>query len=78
MVKPLRYGIRHGYKIMVNRQLLIANAFENILEQYTPKLHKIIRNFYDKYGYPLSKVNYIFVLFCNYFLWWILALVIIH
>ena len=40
---------------MVNRQLLIANAFENILEQYTPKLHKIIRNFYDKYGYPLSK-----------------------
>lgn len=55
LVKPLRYGIRHGYKIMVNRQLLIANAFENILEQYTPKLHKIIRNFYDKYGYPLSK-----------------------
>lgn len=55
LVKPLRYGIRHGHKIMVNRQLLIANAFENILEQYTPKLHKIIRNFYDKYGYPLSK-----------------------
>ncbi|MCI7442513.1 MAG: hypothetical protein MSA89_05445 [Clostridium sp.] len=55
LVKPLRYGIRHGHKIMVNRQLLIANAFENILEQYTPRLHKIIRNFYDKYGYPLSK-----------------------
>lgn len=55
LVKPLRYGIRHGHKIIVNRQLLIANAFENILEQYTPKLHKIIRNFYDKYGYPLSK-----------------------
>ena len=55
LVKPLRYGIRHGHKIMVNRQLLIANAFENVLEEYTPKLHKIIRNFYDKYGYPLSK-----------------------
>lgn len=55
LVKPLRYGIRHGHKIMVNRQLLIANAFENILEQYTPKLHKIIRSFYDKYGYPISR-----------------------
>ena len=34
---------------------MVANAFENILEQYTPKLHKIIRDIYDKYGYPLSK-----------------------
>ncbi|SHJ41206.1 hypothetical protein SAMN02745163_01901 [Clostridium cavendishii DSM 21758] len=54
-VKPIRYGIRHGNKIVVNRQLLVANAFENILEEYTPKLHKIIRYIYDKYGYPISK-----------------------
>lgn len=38
------------YKISNN-----ANAFENILEEYTPKLHNIIRYVYDKYGYPLSK-----------------------
>ncbi len=55
IVKPLRSGIRRNKRILVNRQLLIANAFENILEQYTPKFHKAIRYIYDKYGYPLSK-----------------------
>lgn len=55
VVKPLRAGLRGGKRILVNRQLLIANAFENILEQYTPKTHKAIRYIYDKYGYPLSK-----------------------
>ncbi|MPQ45184.1 DUF6688 domain-containing protein, partial [Clostridium tarantellae] len=55
IVKPLRNGIRHGNTILVNRQLLVSNAFENILEQYTPKLHKGIRYIYDKFGYPLSK-----------------------
>ncbi|MCQ2969188.1 MAG: hypothetical protein MJ191_03520 [Clostridium sp.] len=54
VVKPLRSGIRHGRRVTVNRQLMVANAFENILEQYTPKLHKFIRYIYDKYGYPLS------------------------
>jgi hypothetical protein len=55
LVKPLRAGIRRGERITVNRQLLIANAFENILEQYTPNIHKIIRSLYDKYGYPISR-----------------------
>ncbi|MEK5067935.1 DUF6688 domain-containing protein [Sporosarcina sp. FSL K6-1508] len=55
LVKPVRSGIRHGERIVVNRQLLIANAFENIIEQYTPNLHKRIRLFYDTYGYPISK-----------------------
>lgn len=55
LVKPLRAGIRHNRTITVNRQLLIANAFENILEQYTPAFHKAVRGFYDKYGYPISK-----------------------
>ena len=55
VVKPVRSGIRHGRRITVNRQLMIANAFENVLEEYTPKLHRIIRYIYDKYGYPLSK-----------------------
>jgi hypothetical protein len=55
LVKPLRSGIRHGERIVVNRQLLIANAFENILEQFTPNLHKRIRHFYDTFGYPISR-----------------------
>ena len=55
IVKPLRAGIRHGERITVNRQLLIANAFENVIEDRVPKCHKVIRNFYDKYGYPISK-----------------------
>lgn len=55
VVKPVRAGIRNGNRILVNRQLLIANAFENVLEQYTPRLHYYIRSFYDKYGFPLSK-----------------------
>ncbi|MCM3766968.1 DUF6688 family protein [Neobacillus niacini] len=55
LVKPIRAGIRRGSRIAVNRQLLIANAFENILEQYTPNLHTVIRGFYDRYGYPLSR-----------------------
>ena len=55
LVKPIRAGIRGGLRIPVNRQLLIANAFENILEQYMPAFHKVIRNFYDRYGYPISR-----------------------
>lgn len=55
VVKPLRAGIRHNKKIVVNRQLLVANAFENILEEYTPKIHLVIRTMYNKYGYPISK-----------------------
>lgn len=55
IVKPLREGNRHGYVIMVNRQLLIANAFEELIQDISPKLHNIIRINYDKYGYDLCK-----------------------
>lgn len=55
LVKPTRLGIRHGNKIVVNRQLCIANAFEQIIEEKTPRIHHFIRYIYDKYGYPLSK-----------------------
>ena len=54
IVKPLRMGERHGHKVIVNRQLMIANAFENVLEEKTPKMHRLIRNFYDKYGLPIA------------------------
>ena len=55
LVKPTRMGIRHGEKIVVNRQLCIANAFEQLLEDRTPRFHRAVRSFYDKYGYPISK-----------------------
>lgn len=55
IVKPTRMGIRRGEKIVVNRQLCIANAFEQLIEEKTPKFHHFIRYIYDKYGYPISK-----------------------
>jgi len=55
LVKPLRYGHRHGNKIIVNRQLCIANAFEQYIMEKFPRTHRAIRGFYDKYGYPVSK-----------------------
>jgi hypothetical protein len=55
IVKPLRLGRRHGREIVVNRQLLVANAFEELIQTGSPRLHKFIRGAYDQYGYPLSK-----------------------
>jgi hypothetical protein len=54
IVKPLGWGQRHGYPILVNRQLQIANAFEELIQDKSPGLHRIIRSLYDRYGYPLS------------------------
>jgi len=56
IVKPQRIGIRHGRKTIVNRQLCIANAFEQILEERIPKFHKVVRKIYDIHGFPLSKL----------------------
>lgn len=56
LVKPLRFGNRRGRKIIVNRQLMVANAFEELLAEKAPALHKKIRRFYDSHGYPLSKI----------------------
>jgi hypothetical protein len=55
IVKPLRIGRRNGQQIIVNRQLLIANAFEEMVQDFSPKLHSVIRKAYDKYGYNISK-----------------------
>ena len=56
VVKPKRLGIRHGHEVIVNRQLCIANAFEQILEERTPRVHKIVRHVYDTYGFPIAKM----------------------
>jgi len=55
IVKPLRLGERHGNQVVVNRQLCVANAFEQLLEERISKIHRIIRYLYDKYGYPFTK-----------------------
>lgn len=56
IVKPIRFGERHGHKVIVNRQLCVANAFEQILEEQIPVFHKHIRYFYDTYGFPIAKI----------------------
>lgn len=55
VVKPQRMGIRHGHPVVVNRQLCIANAFEQVLEEKTPGFHRFLRRNYDRYGYPFAK-----------------------
>lgn len=56
VVKPLRYGSRRGAVIIVNRQLCIANAFEDLIAEKNPRFHRAVRGFYDRYGYPVSKL----------------------
>ncbi len=55
VVKPLRTGMRHGHRVVVNRQLMIANAFEQLIQERTPRFHKTVRTAYDKMGYPIAK-----------------------
>lgn len=56
IVHPIRRGIRHGHEVTVNRQLCVANAFEQILEERTPELHRRVRHFYDTYGFPVARM----------------------
>ncbi|MDD2269394.1 MAG: hypothetical protein PHY15_07640 [Eubacteriales bacterium] len=55
VVKPIRVGIRHGHRVVVNRQLCVANAFEQVLSEKVPVFHRVVRTIYDKTGYPISK-----------------------
>lgn len=55
VVKPIRKGYRHGHEVIVNRQLQIANAFEEELMVHAPKAHRVIRDFYDTYGFPVAR-----------------------
>ena len=50
MVKPIRAGIRGRQEITVNRQLLISNAFEEILQEKSPRFHAFLRAFYNRIG----------------------------
>lgn len=55
VVKPVRMGERHGHRIVVNRQLLVANAFEDLLSERLPGFHRCVRHVYDTYGYPIAR-----------------------
>jgi hypothetical protein len=69
IVKPLRVGQRNGRQIIVNRQLLISNAFEEMIQDFSPKLHGLIRTSYDKYGYNISRqINTTFLSSITYIL----------
>lgn len=60
VVKPVRYGERMGNKIICNRQLLIANAFEELIEQNLPLFHKAVRSRYNKVGSFIHRHYHIF------------------
>jgi hypothetical protein len=60
VVRPKRFGIRKGGLIICNRQLLISNAFEDVIQKKFPKLHKVLRNNYNKVGAMIHKHYHIF------------------
>jgi len=60
IVKPQRLGIRNGHLIICNRQLLVSNAFEDLIEEKVPFLHKCIRKQYNKVGNFIHRYYRIF------------------
>ena len=64
IVQPERYGERNGNKIICNRQLLVANAFEELLQDRLPYVHKHVRQQYNTVG---SLVHRYYSVFNNKF-----------
>jgi hypothetical protein len=60
IVKPQRIGIRNGHYIICNRQLLISNAFEDLIQEEFPSLHIVIRKNYNKVGDLVHKYYDVF------------------
>ncbi|MCB0516916.1 MAG: DUF6688 family protein [Chitinophagales bacterium] len=60
IVKPIRYGIRNEQVIICNRQLLIANAFEDLVQEKFPTTHKFIRRNYNRVGKLTHRYYYLF------------------
>ncbi len=60
IVKPKRLGIRKGGIIMCNRQLLVSNAFEELLQERLPALHSFVRTQYNKVGNVIHKYYSLF------------------
>lgn len=55
LVRPERLGRRGGVPIVVNRQLAIANAFEDLLRERWPRFGRLARRVYDRLGLPVSR-----------------------
>lgn len=56
LVKPERLGRRRGVTIVVNRQLAVANAFEDLLHERWPRFGRLARAIYDRLGLPVSRL----------------------
>lgn len=55
LVRPERLGERNGHPILVNRQLAVANAFEDLLHARWPRFGRLARATYDRLGWPVSR-----------------------
>lgn len=55
LVRPERWGVRRGRAIIVNRQLAIANAFEDLLHARWPRLGRVARSAYDRLAIPICR-----------------------
>ena len=60
LVKPIRLGYRRGGIIVCNRQLLLSNAFEELMEERMPRSHRFIRKHYNRVGDVVHKYYGIF------------------
>jgi len=59
-VRPIRLGERRGGKIICNRQLLVSNAFEELLQEHMPIVHKRIKKTYNRVGNVVHRYYGIF------------------
>ncbi len=55
LVRPLRLGRRGGAPILVNRQLAVANAFEDLLHERWPRFGRLARRTYDLLARPVCR-----------------------
>jgi len=55
LVGPERLGVRGGEPIVVNRQLAVANAFEDLLHARWPRFGRACRRAYDRLALPVSR-----------------------
>ncbi len=60
VVKPVRYGERNGRKIICTRQLLISNAFEELISERLPSAHHFIRQRYNVVGNMVHRYYKVF------------------
>ncbi len=56
LVRPLRLGRRRGQVIVVNRQLAVANAFEDLLHERWPRFGRLARRVYDALARDVSRL----------------------